>query len=63
MRFIAIYNKGAIMTDEYTDSEIMKNLHIKHLMRDIELCNIRGKVRVYDEKNRFVCYLNYKVTA
>ena len=63
MRFIAICSKGAIMTDDYTKSEIKQKLHIKHLLRDIKEWNIKGTVTVFDQNDKFVCKLNYKMAA
>lgn len=63
MRFIATFSKGAILTDDYDVDEIMRKVYIKHLMRDIKEWNIKSTVTVYDEKNRFVCKLNYKMAA
>ncbi len=63
MRFIAIHNKGAIMTDDYDPIEIHEGRHIKHIKGDIRYLNIKSPVTVYDENMRFVCKLNKKKTA
>ena len=63
MRFIAVYGKGAIMTDDYDLREIHEGLHIRHLKGDIRYLHIKSPVTVYDENMRFVCKLNKKKTA
>lgn len=60
MRYFATWRHGAIMTDDYSKNEIAKGLHIKHIKKDIEECQIKGIVKVYDEHMRFVCLLNNK---
>lgn len=63
MRYLAIYNKGAIMTDDYDKSEIHEGLHIEHIKYDIRVLNIKGPVTVYDERMRVICRLNGKKAA
>lgn len=63
MKFIAIHKRGAIMTDDYTLSEILRGDNIENIKEDIKYLGIRGAVRVYDENDRLVCKLNKKKTA
>ena len=63
MRFIALHSRGAIMTDDYDKQEIIQNLHIKHLLRDIRVWGIKGTVTVFDQNNKFICKLNQKKAA
>lgn len=63
MRFLAIHSRGAIMTDDYDKQEIKNNIHIKHLLKDIRIWNIKGTVTVFDENNKFVCKLNQRKVA
>lgn len=63
MRFIALFSKGAIMTDDYTQNEILRGDHIKHLQADIEFGRIKGRVKVFDENYRYICTLNEKKVA
>lgn len=63
MRFLAIHSRGAIMTDDYDKQEIKNNIHIKHLLKDIRVWNIKGTVTVFDENNKFVCKLNQRKVA
>lgn len=63
MRFIAVYSKGAIMTDDYDIQEIRQKRHIEHLKRDIRYWHINSPVTVYDENLRYVCKLNKNKAA
>lgn len=63
MRYIAMFGKGAFLTDDYSPEEIRQKLHIKHILKDIELAGIKNKVFVYDENNKFICVLNQKIVA
>lgn len=63
MRFLALFNRGAIMTDDYTQREILRGDHIKHIQADIEYGRIKGRVKVFDENNRYICSLNEKRAA
>lgn len=51
MRFLITPNSNftdrAIVTDEYSDSEVANGLHLKHIRADLEHSNFRTPVRVY----------------
>lgn len=63
MRYIAIYSKGAIMTDDYDMQEILQKRHIEHIKADIRYWHIKGAVTVYDENMRYICKLNKRKVA
>lgn len=56
MRFIATSNYGAVITDNYTNEEIKKGIHIKNIIEDFK----QGMkvsymyIKVFDENNNFV---------
>lgn len=54
MRYFAIWDNGIIQTDDYDKNEVEKQLHLKHLCRDLIISDIEDPVRVYDENNRFI---------
>ena len=58
-----MHSRGAIMTDDYSPSEILKGVHIRNIKEDIRICRIRGPVTVYDEHYKFICKLNKKKSA
>lgn len=41
-------------TDDYDAKEVANKLHLKHLVRDMILCNITVPMTVYDENNTFI---------
>lgn len=56
MRYLVVFKKGCILTDDYDKSEVKANIHIKHIKRDLKTCDIRCAT-VYDENQKFVCRL------
>lgn len=56
MKYIIMFNRGCIMTDNYNQSEIRANTHIKHIKEDMRVCGIKSAT-VFDENDNFVCRL------
>ena len=57
MKFLVVFNKGCIITDDYDSKEVKENVHIKHIKNDLKYSDIRYAT-VYDENNKVVCRLS-----
>ena len=44
MKYIALFGKGAFITDDYSKEEIRQKLHIKHIEEDIKMSGIKNNV-------------------
>lgn len=58
MKYKAIFEKGMIYTDDYSDKEISERTHIDDIRHDLRVRNINTPVVLFDEYNRLVEIFN-----